>query len=140
MYSGASRHTCSNLMDFISIRPYTEFSSHLPKRTNIEVKSDGNVKINDNLLRDVLPVSKFKFNLFYVGSFIAQMAISFLHDCFTIQDLNLKKAIDKGRKVNNLYVLKAALPFEYAANTISVQVWHNRLGHPSKNILDCLQD
>lgn len=69
------------------------------------------------------------------------MVISFFHDQFTIQDPILKRMIGRGRRLENLCVLEATLPFqEFASNLVSVQVWHNRLGHPSKRILACLKD
>ncbi|XP_073270356.1 uncharacterized protein [Primulina huaijiensis] len=142
MDSGASRHICSNPKDFISMRPIQNSVVTLPNHTHVSVASYGDVKISDTLIiRDVLFVPEFKFNLFSVGSFIAhnEVVISFFHDQFVIQDLSLKKMIGKGRRVENLYVLEATKASEFPTNTVSVQEWHNRLGHPSNNILECLQ-
>lgn len=156
--SGASRHICSNMADFISMRSIPKSVVTLPNHMHIDVNKCGDVKINDNIiLRDVLFVPEFKFNLFSVGSFITnpEMMIRFFYDRFLIQDIYLRKTIGRGRRVNNLYILDREEPSETKkssetssvhasetspVNATSVQIWHNRLGHPSNKVLALLRD
>lgn len=144
--SGASRHICSNIGAFISMRPIRNSVVTLPNNSRIVVKFCGTVRLNLQLvLTDVLFVPEFKFNLFSVSSFVtnSDVFISFFHDHFIIQDNHLKTMIGKDRKVNNLYVFDDGFDAlgskEFYANHVSVSMWHNRLGHPSLKVLESLK-
>lgn len=77
--SGASKHICSSIEDFMSIRTIRDYVVMLPDHTQIVVNLC-DVKLNTHLiLKDVLFVPAFKFNLFSVSSFIgsSQLTVSF---------------------------------------------------------------
>ncbi|KAA8531071.1 hypothetical protein F0562_005780 [Nyssa sinensis] len=80
----------------------------LPNHTQIVVAFSGDIKLCDNLiLKDVLYVPQFKFNLMSVSALTkgSQFTVNFFLDCFIIQEINSKKMISKGDKLKDLYVL-----------------------------------
>lgn len=101
----------------------------LPDHTQIVVNLC-DVKLNSHLiLKDVLFVPAFKFNLFSVSSFIgsSQLTVIFYNDRFIIQDPHIKTTIGKGRRLQNLYVLDVVQPHaEFLTNQVSFSTWHNR--------------
>lgn len=101
------------------------------------------------MLKDVLFVPQFNLNLLSVHALVtdSQLIISFIPDYFLIQDTSTKKMIGKGEKLQDLYVLDVdKLPVFPAmastsahVNLVSIQTWHDRLGHLSSKILDVLK-
>lgn len=102
------------------------------------------IKLNFSLiLKDVLFVPAFKFNLFSVSSFIgnSQLTVSFFNDRFIIQDPHLTTTISKSRRMQNLYVLDVVQPrAEFLTNHVSFSTWHNRFGHPSFKVMESLKN
>ncbi|KAL5540434.1 hypothetical protein UlMin_044950 [Ulmus minor] len=110
--SGATKHICSNAAAFICMRSIQNSTVTLPNHTRIPVSLSGDIRLSSILiLKDVLFVPQFKFNLLSVSAFTndSQLTVSFLPDHFIIQDLNNKKMIGKGEKFEGLYVLDAAI-------------------------------
>lgn len=101
------------------------------------------------VLKDVLFVPQFKFNLLFVSALtiVSQLTVNFFPYHFTIQDLISKRMIGKGDKLEDLYVLDAnssngsLLNVQSVAyvNKVSIQLWYNRLGHLSNRKLDTLR-
>ncbi|PON43225.1 hypothetical protein PanWU01x14_275680 [Parasponia andersonii] len=108
--SGAPRHICSNANAFVSWKPLTHATVTLPNHTPISVSLFGDVKLSPLLiLKDVLHVPKFRFNLISVSALTvaSHLVVSFLHDSLIIQDLHNKTMIGRGNKVDDLYILDA---------------------------------
>ena len=106
--SGATRHICSDANIFTTIRAIQNSAITLPKHTQIAVAFSGDIKLCAGLvLKDVLYVLQFKFNVLYVSALTrgSHLTVNFLPDCFVIQEINNKKMIGKGDKVEDLYVL-----------------------------------
>ncbi|KAL5563154.1 hypothetical protein UlMin_032901 [Ulmus minor] len=143
--SGATRHICSNASLFSALRPVQNYTVTLPNRTQISVAFSGDIKLCNKLtLKDVLYIPQFKFNLMSVSALTKelQFTINFFPDYFIIQEINSKKMIGKGDKLEDLYVLDSStlLPQSTAyVNSVSARLWHNRLGHLSFKKLDCLR-
>ena len=121
----------------------------LPDHSFISAFFSGDVKLNSVLfLQDVLVIPLFKFNLLSVSSLTlaSSLIIHFFHNHFLIQDQHSKMMIDKGKRVQDLYVFFMN-NFKYVfdnsdicINNVYVQTWHNRLGHLSSKCIDLLQE
>ena len=146
--SGASRHICADSFMFMVLKPLKNSTVTLPNHTVISVHFYGDVKLNDDLvLKDVLFVSGFKFNLVSVSALTvnSDIVLLFSHAGFLIQDTSTKRMIGKGDRQADLYVLQAdcSPQFSSLVNRVSAQVWHDRLGHlsfkklqPMRHVLD----
>ena len=141
--SGASRHICVDRSSFPTLKQLHNSTVTLPNHTTIPVHFHGNIKICETLtLRDVLYVPDFKFNLISVSVLTAnsKLVLVFSNDGFAIHDMHTKRTIGKGRRWNDLYVFQAVVPqTSYVVNKVSVQVWHDRLDHPSFQKLQSLE-
>ena len=80
----------------------------------------------------------------------SQYMVQLFSNDFIIQHIKSKNMIGKGEKLEGLYVLNSlslghdcaleqfSVPSSICINTITAQIWHNRLGHPSYQKLDVL--
>ena len=142
--SGATRHICAKKCLFLRLRSLKNSTVTLPNSIVIPVHFIGDVQLNSNLvLYNVLYVPSFKFNLISVSAITKEshVTISFFPYYFLIQDINLLKMIGRGRLCNDLYVLdenSITNPTTYV-NKVSVETWHQRLGHLSHKCLDSLK-
>ena len=96
--SGASRHICANRSLFTTLKPLHNSMVTLPNHTSLPVSFSGEVIMNDCLiLRDVLYVPSFKFNIISVSALTlnSTLVVLFSDDGFLIQDINNKKMIGK---------------------------------------------
>ena len=94
--SSATRHICCSATAFVSLRPIQNSTVNLPNHIQIPVSFCGDVTLSSILtLKDVLFVPQFKFNLISVSALScgSQLIVSFLPDCFIIQELSTKKMI-----------------------------------------------
>ena len=130
------------------MRPIQHSTVTLPNQTCIPVSFSGDVRLGSNLvLKDVLFVPQFKFNLISISSLTttSRLIVDFFPEHFIIQEPNSKKMIGRGKKLEGLYVLDASnmnegLLNKAYVNKVSVHVWHNRLGHLSDKRLDVLKN
>uniref|UniRef100_A0A803LQG4 GAG-pre-integrase domain-containing protein n=1 Tax=Chenopodium quinoa TaxID=63459 RepID=A0A803LQG4_CHEQI len=152
--SGATDHICHDLKLF---DPYTILDSDentitIPDGTEVQITHIGTVKLSPTiLLRDVLYVPDFQFNLISVHKLSKDMKsnVIFTSDKCIIQDQVLKKEIVLGKLKSGLYYavehsqsnlglhpqteqhLATAAASSISSNQIddSVKLWHLRLGH-----------
>lgn len=154
--SGASDHICYNLSLFKSYHVLHNKNHEIiiPNGTTIKVKYIGTVVLENNLiLRDVLYVPGFKFNLVSVSKLVKEMTcnIAFTKNACYIQEQLMKKPLLLGRLQHNLYYVQdkvckknacsgdnfeepadsTALGVQEYENTIvnKAKMWHLRLGH-----------
>lgn len=114
----------------------------------------GSVFLNKSLvLKDVLYVPSFKFNLLSVGKILRNGALGchFCDDLSVFQDQKTSKVIAMGKLRGSLYILDSkcfkqneelhvnnfngvseSLLFSAKNGIVDIVVWHSRLGHPSK--------
>ncbi|KAK0593195.1 hypothetical protein LWI29_032697 [Acer saccharum] len=121
--SGATRHICSQASVFVSLHPIPHTTVTLPNHSQILVHFAGDVKLHsDIVLKDVLFVPQFKFNLISVSALVigTGLIVSFLPECFVIQDLSTKRMIGRGDRVQDLYVLDV-----HCLNSISTAFVNN---------------
>ncbi|KAL5812533.1 hypothetical protein ACOSQ3_027483 [Xanthoceras sorbifolium] len=148
--SGATRHICSQVQAFTSLKAI-HVTVTLPNHATIPVMYAGDVHLSPVLvLKDVLFVPQFQINLLSVSALLASssLTIQFLHDGCVVQDLHTKKMIGRGDKVHGLYVLHKKNLQMHTVNSVSVasinnisaHIWHNRLGHLSFKKLDSIKD
>ena len=139
--SGASKHICFNANSFLSLKPITNSRVTLPNNVSILVSLCGDVRLSSQLiLKDVLFIPQFKFNLISISALTnsSSLMVTFFPENFIIQDPSSPKMIGKGDKVQDLYVFKVANKADsfkatspISINAVSVQTWHNKLGHLS---------
>lgn len=130
---------------FHNLHDVVNSSVMLPDNSCISVKLSGDIRLSSTVvLKDVLYVSFFKFNLLSISKLAqdSRISISFSLDYFTFQDFSHKKMIGRGRRLDDLYVLHPKDLLDFASptyvNKVSLQIWHNRLGHLSDKSLDVL--
>ena len=85
----------------------------------------------------------FIFNLIFVCALTnaINLMLHFFPNYFTIQEIHTQRMIGKGKMLEGLYVLDTK-NFSFAAhvNLVSIQTWHNRLGHLSFKCFDKLKE
>ena len=75
--SRASRHICSHASMFISFKPVWNFTVTLPNNDSIAFRLYGDVRIASHfILKDVLFVPQFKYNLISISSFTATSGLT----------------------------------------------------------------
>lgn len=138
--SGATRHICSNIKLFQSITNDVPTRLVLPNNEFLMVNKSGTIAISkDIILEKVLFVPNFKFNIMSVSclAYENKFHVKFYADSFCIQEIHHKKVIGRGKTCNGLYVLDVWNNTAHISS-VSVDVWHSRLGHPSKRRLALL--
>ncbi|KAL4355240.1 hypothetical protein GQ457_06G015480 [Hibiscus cannabinus] len=141
--SGASRHVCYSKELFESLAPLSAGTILLPNKTIVTVNYAGTIRLSDRiLLRDVLYVPEFRFNLLAVSSLIkdTDLTVLFTKSHCLIQDLC--QVIGKGEFFQGLYLLQLPrLPANLSTNeSVALASWHDRLGHPSSSVFRFLKD
>ncbi|KAL2248343.1 UNVERIFIED_CONTAM: Retrovirus-related Pol polyprotein from transposon RE1 [Sesamum indicum] len=160
MDSGASAHMSMNADLFHNLRNLDIISSvKLPDGHVYKVRQIGDIQISNKLtLKNVLYTPDLKYNLLSINALCEAGNISVLFtdsQCF-VQDLVTEKVIAIGYKRGRLYLLKH---FQYCKEqdlskhvahfqnyakdqnylkTKHASLWHNRLGHPSKDVISHL--
>ncbi|KAF7843815.1 Retrovirus-related Pol polyprotein from transposon RE1 [Senna tora] len=146
--SGASSHVTSSLELLTEIsRPMGENTVQLPNGLIKKVEFVGKAILNTAItLENVLFVPEFKYNLVAVSKLATGLNLDVVfHDTGCVmQDRLTKKQLAKGKMIKNLYVLVDAESADLKNNTsltcnsidcIDSTLWHERLGHPSHNVL-----
>ncbi|KAK6157858.1 hypothetical protein DH2020_012106 [Rehmannia glutinosa] len=136
--SGASRHICCHRHAFLSLRPFNA-SVILPNDMTVEACYSGDVQLSPWIvLKDVLYLPRFKFNLLAVSALLHHTGymIKFDENQFIIQDNQSQKMIGKGDYIDGLYVLdsKKLSPAPVTAvNNISTSdssyIWHTSINY-----------
>ncbi|KAK2656488.1 hypothetical protein Ddye_009540 [Dipteronia dyeriana] len=105
---GATRHICSNAHLFESMRTLVNASVTLPNHTRLPVNLCGDINMSSSfILKDVYFVPQFKINLISVSALTSdsELTVSFVPNCFMVQEINSNKIIGKGKKMEDLYIL-----------------------------------
>ena len=93
---------------FISLKPVWNSTITLPNNTSISVCLYGDIQLtSDLILKDVLFVPQFSYNLIFTSAFTATsgLIVIFFPDHFLIQDHHNTKTIGKGKRFQDLYLL-----------------------------------
>ena len=120
-----------------------------PNGTSAKIEKIGNMNLSNSLtLFDVFAVPDFNVNLLSVHKVYKDSNCEVVfneHNC-KIQDLQSKVMVGNGRESGGLYYINSA-PLGSLSNSsissfvccVSKLTWHNRLGHPSDQVLSSLR-
>ncbi|GKA93397.1 ribonuclease H-like domain-containing protein [Tanacetum coccineum] len=120
-----------------------------PNETLAKITAIGNLRLSANVvLFDVLVVPEYCVSLMSVHKLIKDSKLFVVfneHKCY-IQDLNLVKTVRIGIESGGLYLFdedqigesKYGLSNSIFVCNVSKQLWHNRLSHPSDQVLSIL--
>ncbi|KAF7840931.1 BURP domain-containing protein BNM2A-like [Senna tora] len=145
--SGASSHVTGNVELLENLRPVTGKNTvTLPDGSVKTVTFIGNAEVSKNLkLVNVLFVPEFKYNLISVGKLVCDSSVQvhFHSSGCIVQDLLSKSILAQGRLEKSLFILcKNQRSTNCVLNVDVVNkdsdgsvAWHNRLGHPSSEVL-----
>ncbi|CAL1398262.1 unnamed protein product [Linum trigynum] len=151
--SGCNEHIVSDINWFDQVH-YSHGHSpvRIPNGKCIPVEGIGSVVLNSQLtLHRVLHVPQFKCNLLSVSRLIRDnnVALFFLGNVCVIQDSHSKTVIGLGRLRDGLFYLSRDEKLQKrgdstlamaAAQRVSQQLWHHRLGHPAFEKLSALRN
>nr|KAJ0210667.1 hypothetical protein LSAT_V11C400199170 [Lactuca sativa] len=142
--SGASQHVCHDINLFMNKRMVFNHIVTLPNKVTLHVHMIGDIKIDFLfILKDVLYVPEFDLNLISVSALTRSQHLIVQFTCQNayIQDVHHKKMIGKADNIQDLYVINnngqqvCNSNLDSRINTVSLDLWHKRLGHPSNNCL-----
>ncbi|KAI3830073.1 hypothetical protein L1987_04206 [Smallanthus sonchifolius] len=144
--SGANQHMVESDENLINELDVSEFNFKVghPNGTSAKVTKIGNIRLNENVtLFDVFVVPGYKVNLLSIHKLAKdnKLLVAFdEHSCY-IQDSQSKKIMVTGSQSDGLYFVgHESAPIKVCFNSISgVNLWHTRLGHPSNQVLNVLQ-
>ncbi|CAL1379865.1 unnamed protein product [Linum trigynum] len=144
--TGCNEHIVNDSKMITGSRGELDLQVRVPDGSIVGVHGIGSVHLsNGMILPRVLLVPEFKCNLLSVSQLTRDfsLALIFLRDFCVIQDLRSKTIIGTGMQSDGLYYLRlfSVVREEMACavrSTISADLWHSRLGHPSPEKLDLL--
>lgn len=160
--TGATHHVCFDQSLFSSASPIANASVNLPNGHTAPVTHLGTVQLTSLItFSSVLHVPSFSFNLISVSALTQHTSctVVFTHNSFQIQEAILGTVIGRGNRVGNLYIFEfpdspsnavsnfpsssqnnvSTISHAVSVNSVvSLDVWHQRLGHPSLNKLKVL--
>ena len=104
--NGTSSHMCDSLSNFSHYKHVSSLnhSITIPNGTKIKVSKIGAVRLFDNiLLKNVLYVSEFKFNLILYINFALSSSMLFIHELCLIEAPLMKRPIPLGKLHQETY-------------------------------------
>ena len=149
--SGANQHmTVSSkfLINIIDISNLGLTVGH-PNGTQATITKIGDLKINNNItLYDVLVVLEYIVSLLSIYKLArdSKMFVGFDDNHCYIQDLKEKGNVGIGNQCNGLYVFNVDNACKIVSSNctatcfVSKYLWHQRLGHPSDQVLNVLKN
>ncbi|GJW88262.1 ribonuclease H-like domain-containing protein, partial [Tanacetum coccineum] len=145
--SGASQHmtyTVINMFNIVDVSKLNMTVGH-PNGTTALVTYVGSLKLTNKIvIHNVLMVPGYQVSLLSVHSLSKdnKFRVIFDEDTCVIQDSVLRTQVGTGNESNGLYFLntgKKLVNNNIQVCCLSKCIWHNRLGHPSDQVLDILR-
>ncbi|CAM8929156.1 unnamed protein product [Rhodiola kirilowii] len=144
--SGATDHfICDKSLLFNVYDLPKKYHISLPDGNTIVVSSAGTYQLRPDLvLFDVLYTPAFKYNLLSVSKLVKDSLYSviFTKDKCVIQDSAKRTILEIGKMVGGLFHVKDSSTSKevnsVVTNKVSVQTWHNRMGHMSFDRMNSL--
>ena len=142
--SGASMHMSSNMNLLSACFPSAFSTITIGDGSTIPVSCTGHSYIPSShanfLLRNILVVPSIIKNLISVRQFCIDNKVILAFDPFglSVKDLTTEAVLARYNSTGDLYPLHGAPTSTSRAMLASVDLWHRRLGHPSKNTLTSL--
>ncbi|GJU37393.1 putative RNA-directed DNA polymerase [Tanacetum coccineum] len=151
--SGANQHMTISTLNMFGVIDITDLNLTVghPNGTLAKIKYVGNLKLSDKIvLFDVLVVPEYCVSLLSVNKLIrdSRMFVGFTETKCFIQDLHQNKIVGTGSENGGLYMFDYVSPLSSNSQTIgnlsavcfiSKSMWHTRLGHPSDQAVNMLQ-
>ena len=147
--TGASNHMTGNESMLKNLRPYLGTDSVLiGDGTSLAIKSVGDACVKNGThvlpLNDVLHVLHLKRNLLSVSQLTDHYPLNceFSNVDFCVKEREIGHKVMTGRRKGDLYVISSPYESHYSNRfkSCSVEVWHQRLGHPQASTLKFLQN
>ncbi|KAL0395458.1 UNVERIFIED_CONTAM: Retrovirus-related Pol polyprotein from transposon RE1 [Sesamum latifolium] len=149
--TGATNHMCGDIVAFHSLNTLiTPITITLPDNSVTQATQSGTIHLSVSLvLKNVLLVPSFKFNLLSVSQLCRFNSVCFLFltsKCI-LQDLKTKHVLAIGKQVGRLYYLDrnsfVSIPISHcnashiacSSSSSMYTLWHQRLGHPNLSVL-----
>ncbi|XP_070014782.1 uncharacterized protein [Nicotiana sylvestris] len=148
LMAGASHHITFHkeiMHDVKDCNAHNNIGVQVPTGNKCQITHTGNVSILDNqVLKDVLHVLDFKFNLLSVPKLTKELCCiaMFFPDFYIPEGLYNGKVMGIGKESCGLYLLQRRLmpAAKMVTNDANNSVlWHIRLGHPSINAMQHIQ-
>ncbi|KAK1429347.1 hypothetical protein QVD17_11555 [Tagetes erecta] len=150
--SGANQHmvsTDNGLSNCVDVSELSLTVLH-PNGTKAHITKIGNLKLSDNvILKDVLVIPEYNVNLLSVNRMAKENKVFSLFTDSTcyVQDFLHQKLLMTGNELGGLYFVNTKSKGQsffksfHSNSTIHpAKVWHNRLGHPSDQVLKILKE
>nr|KYP48222.1 hypothetical protein KK1_030106 [Cajanus cajan] len=138
--SGATNHICFSKQSFHDLTTIKNSFVTLPNGSRIPIEGIGSVYLFPKLiLTNVFYIPTFTFSLISLSELLYahSLRIIFFDNSFIIQDKLFSLIIGKGESHNGLYILHTdsmqfnTVSFKFHCNSVSLDIWHHRLGHLS---------
>lgn len=150
MDSGASNYISGNLRLFSQLKEMKGNNTFTRLDGTVKiVKHTGHVILNSEIVFNVLFIPDFKLNLLSVHKLVTstKMEVVFNESKCIIHDTLSRTIRAEGAQKKGLYLLDDNIAYSVfnssvkSCNTISTNfiLWHDRLGHPSTEVLSKLQ-
>ncbi|GJV10406.1 hypothetical protein Tco_1351947 [Tanacetum coccineum] len=141
---GASHHMTGIIEDLSNLKEIVQWPVELPDGNIAMAKKEGDVCFDNGfVLRNVLYVHGLTYNLLSVPQLLDEgnCIVQFATNICVIQDLTLRTVIGAGeRRDGGLFYFREMTPTRAfkTTTTIPFDLWHQRLGHPSLEVLKLL--
>ena len=140
--SGASHHMTRSLKSMSDVKKVLSCPVGLPDGTEVIAEKEGTIVLDKHLkLNNVLYVPNLKCNLVSVAQLIneSNCIVQFTNK-FCIHNHNSRMLIGAGEQHEGLYYFRSITSVKVmkVAEKGSVDLWHQRLGHPSNKVIRLL--
>ena len=140
--SGASCHMTGNPRALQRAKKTMPISIDLPNGATTVATHQGSVTLGDKLtLNNVLYVPTLQCNLISIAKLCKDMRclVTFSDDNCVLQDCTSRTLIGAGKQLGGVYYYKEGSLGAIQVNSVrESSLWHNRLGHPSSEVLSFL--
>ena len=140
--SGASCHMTGDLKIMNEAQNIEPIAIGLPNGLIALASKQGSVALGKNLaLRKLLYVPNLNCNLMSVAKLVKELncTVTFCNDFCILQDCTSRTPIGLGQQRDGVYYYQGELKMKNQVNVmISQEIWHNRMGHPSSEVLTTL--
>ncbi|XP_019460137.1 PREDICTED: uncharacterized protein LOC109359897 [Lupinus angustifolius] len=144
--TGATDHITNEISHYSSYSSIKPMTIRLPNGASILAKHSGIVAFSTNLhLTNVLHIPGFTYNLISIHKLTTHSNCTVVFDqhCCFIQDTITLRMIGLAEVHNHLYIFrnltsptKQILTANTSVSALEFDLWHFRLGHPSKYVFD----
>ncbi|GKF87598.1 hypothetical protein Tco_0258475, partial [Tanacetum coccineum] len=148
----ANQHITSSTNNMTNVTDISELNITVghPNGTTAKIRKVGNLKLTNNIvLFDVLVIPEYCVSLLSINKLVrdSKLHVGFdEYDC-TIQDLKRENILGTGSEVGGLYVFNTECKTQsfksnnsFLCFNVSKGILHNRLGHPSDQVLSVLKN